>query len=118
MVGNESPAPGASHRSEERREQQALGAGASDLAHPAGHHEVDHAAEHHEEVFAPDQLKPAPFRRLTLFAAFATIICLPVMAFVGNHEGNVETVILTGIAGLILLGIIVGFFLRKAGLRS
>jgi hypothetical protein len=67
---------------------------------------------------APDQLKPMPFKRLTVLAGFVTILCLPLMALVGNHEGNVEKVFLIGIAGLLLVGGIVAVFLKKAGLRN
>jgi hypothetical protein len=94
-------------------------AGSNELAHPAGHGDVEHhEAGHDEPVVAPDQLKAPPFRRLTLLAALATAAVLPCMAFVGNHEGNVEKVFLVGIAALILIGIIGDFFLRKAGLRN
>ncbi len=81
---------------------------------PGGHHE----GEHHEPVLAPDQLKPTPFRRLIIVSGLLTVVCLPVMAFVGNHEGNVEKVFLVGIAGVITLAGFVGFFLKKAGLRN
>ena len=86
--------------------------------HELAHHDEHAAEEHHEPVVAPDQLKEPPFRKLTLFAAFATIISLPIIAIVGNHEGNVEKVFLIGIAALMLLGIIVDWFLRKLGLKN
>ncbi|MBX6748312.1 MAG: DUF2631 domain-containing protein [Micromonosporaceae bacterium] len=89
------------------------------MAHATGHGEVEHhEAGHDEPVVAPDQLKPPPFRRLTLFAALLTAVLLPLMAFVGNHQGNVEKVWLVGIAALIVIAIIADFFLRKAGLRN
>jgi hypothetical protein len=87
----------------------------------AGHelaHQGEHAVEHHEPVVAPDQLKQPPFRRLTLAAAFMTIILLPIIALVGNHRGNIEKVILIGIAFIMLLMIIVDFALRKLGLKG
>jgi hypothetical protein len=95
----------------------------NELAHAhAGEHAVDHSAGHgagHDEpVIAPDQLKPTPFKRLIRLAATLTIIVLPVMAFFGNHEGNVEKVFLVGISGLMLLLVIVAFFLKRAGLRN
>ncbi len=91
----------------------------NELAHPAGHHEVDHgSAEHHEPVTSPDQHKPMVSRKLALFGAFATIILLPVLAFVGNHQGNVEKVWLVGIAALMLLWVVVEWVLRKLGLRN
>jgi hypothetical protein len=89
------------------------------LAHPTGHDEVEHhTAGHDEPVVAPDQLKPQPFRRLTLLAALFTAAVLPLMAFFGNHEGNVEKVFLVSISALILIALIGDFFLRKAGLRN
>jgi hypothetical protein len=100
-------------------EERTLGAEAGAVTHATGHGEVDHhEAGHDEPVVAPDQLKPPPFRRLTLFAALFTAAVLPVMAFVGNHEGNVEKVWLVSISALILIAIIGDFFLRKAGLRN
>jgi len=84
------------------------------LAHVGDHHE----AEHHEPVVAPDQLKPPPFRRLVIFSGVLTVLALPLMAFIGNHQGNVEKVFLVGIAGGIVLAGIVGFALKKAGLRN
>jgi hypothetical protein len=91
----------------------------NELTHPTGHNEVEHhAADHDEPVVAPDQLKPPPFRRLTLLAALFTAALLPVMAFFGNHEGNVEKIYLVGISALILIAIVGDFFLRKAGLRN
>jgi hypothetical protein len=115
VAGNDTAALAASQRSL-RSEGHASGA---ELAHPTGHGEGEHhAAGHDEPVLAPDQLKPPPFRRLTLFAALFTAVALPLMAFVGNHEGNVEKVWLVGIAVLIVLAIVGDYFLRKAGLRN
>jgi len=117
VAGNESAAP-AVQRSLPG-EERTLGAEAGAVTHATGHGEVDHhEAGHDEPVVAPDQLKPPPFRRLTLFAALFTAAVLPVMAFVGNHEGNVEKVWLVSISALILIAIIGDFFLRKAGLRN
>jgi hypothetical protein len=93
----------------------------NELTHAGGHsaeHSGGHAAEHHEPVVAPDQLKPPALRRLTIAAGLVTVLCLPVMALVGNHEGNVEKVWLIGVAGLMVLGGIVAVFLKKAGLRN
>jgi Protein of unknown function (DUF2631). len=115
VAGNQSPAPAAVQRSLQS-EEPTHGAGA--VAH-ATHAEVEHhEAGHDEPVVAPDQLKPPPFRRLTLFAALFTAAVLPLMAFVGNHEGNVEKIWLVGIAALIVIAIIADYFLRKAGLRN
>ena len=79
-------------------------------------HDTHHDA--HEEVVAPDQLRRTVSPRLARFGLLFTVIALPVMAFIGNHEGNVEKVFLVAIAGLLLLILIVDFFLRRAGLRS
>lgn len=118
MAGNQSPAPAAVQRSLQS-EEPTHGAATGAVAHATGHGEVEHhEAGHDEPVVAPDQLKPPPFRRLTLFAALVTAALLPLMAFVGNHEGNVEKVWLVGIAVLIVVWIIADFFLRKAGLRN
>ena len=117
MAGNESAAPTVQRSLP--GEERTLGAEAGAVTHATGHGEVDHhEAGHDEPVVAPDQLKPPPFRRLTLFAALFTAAVLPVMAFVGNHEGNVEKVWLVSISALILIAIIGDFFLRKAGLRN
>jgi hypothetical protein len=91
----------------------------NELAHPAEHHEVDHhGAGHDEPVTSPDQHKPMISRKLALFGAFATIILLPVLAFVGNHEGNVEKIFLVGIAAIMLLWVILDWVLHKLGLRN
>lgn len=117
MAGNESAAPTVQRSLP--GEERTLGAEAGAVTHATSHGEVDHhEAGHDEPVLAPDQLKPPPFRRLTLFAALFTAAVLPLMAFVGNHEGNVEKVWLVGIAALIVIAIIADYFLRKAGLRN
>jgi hypothetical protein len=95
----------------------------NELAHAQpGEHAVDqHGAGHgeeHDAVVAPDQLKPVPFRRLTVVAAFLTAIVLVLMALIGNHRGNIEKVFLIGIAGLIVLMVTVDVVLRRRGLRN
>jgi Protein of unknown function (DUF2631) len=72
----------------------------------------------HEEVTSPDQHRPTVSGRLARLGALLTAIVLPLMAFVGNHEGGVEKIFLVGIAGFIVLMLIVDFVLRRAGLRS
>jgi hypothetical protein len=91
-----------------------------ELAQAGGHAADHHAADHHEHepVVAPDQLKQPPFRRLWIFGGAVTIIVLVLMAFFGNHRGNVEKVFLVGIAAVMLLGGIVAYFLKKLGLRN
>jgi len=56
--------------------------------------------------------------RAARLGAIITIIALPLMAFFGNHQGGIEKVFLVGIAGFLLLMLVVDFFLRRAGLRS
>jgi hypothetical protein len=95
----------------------------NELAHPgehaADHHAAEqHGAEHDEPVLSPDQLKQPPFRRLIGVSFVLVVIALPLMAFFGNHKGNVEKVILVGIAGTLLVGGIGAYFLKKAGLRN
>jgi len=95
----------------------------NELAHAqAGEHAVEHAGigeeAHHEAVYAPDQLKPSPFLRIARLAAVVVAAGFVVMAFVGNHRGNVEKVFLVGIAALMILWLIMDFFLKKAGLKN
>jgi hypothetical protein len=117
VAGNESAAPTVQRSLP--GEERTLGAEAGAVTHATSHGEVDHhEAGHDEPVVAPDQLKPPPFRRLTLFAALVTAALLPIMAFIGNHEGNVEKIWLVSIAALIVIAIIADYFLRKAGLRN
>ena len=72
-----------------------------------------HAHDAHEEVTSPDQHRRTISPRLAGLGAFVTIIALLLMAFFGNHEGGVEKVFLVGIAGLILLILVVDFVLRS-----
>ena len=95
----------------------------SDMGEAAGSRagEVMHAHDAHdahEEVTSPDQHRRTVSPRLAFLGAFGTIIALLLMAFFGNHEGGVEKVFLVGIAGLILLIVVVNFVLKKSGLRS
>ncbi len=80
--------------------------------------DVAHAHDAHEEVTSPDQHRRTVSPRLAGLGAVVTIIALLAMAFFGNHEGGIEKVFLVGVAGLILLIIVLGFVLRKSGLRS
>lgn len=96
----------------------------NEVAHAGSHTHTDvahaehHAAEHHEEVTSPDQHRRTVSPGWARLGAIITIIALPLMAFVGNHQGNIEKIFLTGVAGLILLWMIIDFVLRKTGLRS
>ena len=75
--------------------------------------------EHHEgEVTSPDQHRRMVSPRLARLGAVLTVIVLTLMAFFGNHKGGVEKVFLVGIAGVILLILILDPVLRKAGLKS
>ena len=85
---------------------------ADDVAHADDTHDA------HEEVTSPDQHRRTISPRLAGLGAVITIIALPVMAFFGNHEGGVEKIFLVGIAGLILLILVLDIVLRKSGLRS
>jgi hypothetical protein len=87
----------------------------NDVAHT---HEAHDAHDAHEEVTSPDQHRRTISPRLAVLGAFGTIISLLLMAFFGNHEGGVEKVFLVGIAGLLLLIVVVNFALKRAGLRS
>jgi len=88
---------------------------AHDVAHA---HDEAHAHDAHDEVTSPDQHRRTVSPRLAGLGAVVTIVALVLMAFFGNHEGGVEKVFLVGIAGLILLIIVIDFVLRKSGLRS
>jgi len=90
---------------------------AGDVAHTPDQHAHD-AHDAHEEVTSPDQHRRTISPRLAGLGAVITIIALPVMAFFGNHEGGVEKIFLVGIAGLILLILVLDIVLRKSGLRS
>jgi hypothetical protein len=89
----------------------------NELAQPGGH-AVEHGGEHDEPVLAPDQLRPMPFQKLGRVAAVVVAIVLVLMAFFGNHRGNVEKVFLVAIAAIMLFMLIVDFFLKRVGLRS
>ena len=80
------------------------------------HHESH--VEHHEEVTSPDQHRRTVSPRLATLGAVVTIVALVLMAFVGNHKGGVEKVFLVGIAGLILLILVLDVILRRAGLKN
>jgi Protein of unknown function (DUF2631) len=86
--------------------------GEAEMAH------VDDTHDAHEEVTSPDQHRRTVSPRLAGLGAVFTIIALLAMAFLGNHEGGIEKIFLVGIAGLILLIIVLDFVFRKSGLRS
>jgi hypothetical protein len=71
----------------------------------------------HEEVTSPDQHRPTVSGRLARFGALVTALALVAMT-VGNHEGRIENYYLWGIAGFIVLMLIIDFVLRRSGLRS
>jgi Protein of unknown function (DUF2631) len=79
---------------------------------------ADDTHDAHEEVTSPDQHRRTISPRLAGLGAIGTVIALLLMAFFGNHEGGVEKIFLVGIAGLILLIIVVDIVLKKSGLRS
>ncbi|HLT11562.1 MAG TPA: DUF2631 domain-containing protein [Micromonosporaceae bacterium] len=71
-----------------------------------------------EPITSPDQHRPTISKRLARFGLLATVLILVAMALGGNHEGRVEDIWVLGIAGLLLLILIVDFILRRTGLRS
>lgn len=71
-----------------------------------------------EPITSPDQRRPTISKRLARFGLLATVLILVAMALGGNHEGRVEDIWVLGIAGLLLLILIVDFILRRTGLRS
>ena len=82
-----------------------------------GAHVVEHTEEH-EPVIAPDQLKAAPFPKLTRFLAVFVSAVLVVISLIGNHRGNVEKVFLIAIAAIMVSAVVVDFFLKRAGLKN
>ena len=51
-----------------------------------------HEAHEHEEVTSPDQHRRTVSPRLARLGAIVVIIVLPLMAFIGNHQGGVEKI--------------------------
>ena len=98
-----------------RADNVARAGDAHDVAHA---HDSAHAHDAHEEVTSPDQHRPTVSPRLALLGAVFTSIALVLMGFFGNHEGGIEKVFMVGIAGLILLIVVVNFVMKKSGLRS
>jgi Protein of unknown function (DUF2631) len=90
----------------------------NEVARAGDAHDEAHAHDAHEEVTSPDQHRRTISPRLAGLGAVITIIALPLMAFFGNHEGGVEKIFLVGIAGLILLILVLDIILRKSGLKS
>jgi uncharacterized membrane protein len=89
-----------------------------EVATHADTHDVAHHEAEHEEITSPDQHRPTISARLARFGALVVIVALPLLAFIGNHEGGVEKYFLVSISAFLLLMLIVDFFLRRAGLRS
>lgn len=69
-----------------------------------------------EPVTSPDQHKPTP-RRLVRIGSIAIVIVLLLMLF-GNNEVNTGAPWLIGIAGTIILLLIVDAVLHRNGLRD
>ncbi|GAA2369570.1 hypothetical protein Cme02nite_62250 [Catellatospora methionotrophica] len=69
-----------------------------------------------EPVTSPDQHAPTPVKAARI-AGTVVIVMLLLMLF-GNHEGNVESIWLIGIAGLLAVIMIIDIVLRRNGLRD
>jgi hypothetical protein len=70
-----------------------------------------------EPVTSPDQHKPTPIKAARI-AGTLSAIALVLMAFFGNHEGNVEVIWLCGIAAAIIGILVIDGVLRRNGLKS
>lgn len=68
-----------------------------------------------EPITSPDQRKPVSHKATRVGALVAAALLLLMM--IGNQRGHVEDVFLAGIAGLLVLGVIVDWLLRKNGFR-
>jgi hypothetical protein len=88
------------------------------VAHGSDSLDTHGEAHEHEEVTSPDQHRRTVSPRLARLGAILVIIVLPLMAFIGNHQGGVEKIFLVGISAFLLLMLIIDFFLRRAGLRT
>jgi hypothetical protein len=71
----------------------------------------------HEPVTSPDQLKPTVGGRAARVGAILTVVILLVMTL-GNRLGHIQDVWLIGIAGVIVLMLVIDFVLRRNGLRG
>lgn len=71
----------------------------------------------HEPVTSPDQHKPTPIKAAR-WAGTISAIALVLMAFFGNHEGNVEVIWLCGIAAAIIGILVADAVLRRNGLKN
>ncbi|MDT4988589.1 MAG: hypothetical protein QOI74_2683 [Micromonosporaceae bacterium] len=69
-----------------------------------------------EPVTSPDQRRPVNPRKARI-GAVAGVVILLVMLF-PLHHGHVEDLWLAGIAGLIVLMIVIDWILRRNGLRE
>lgn len=69
-----------------------------------------------EPVTSPDQHKPTNMRAARMGAVLTILILLAMLT--GNHEGNIETIWLLGLAALLAAILVGDWLLRKNGLRS
>ncbi|BCJ72835.1 DUF2631 domain-containing protein [Catellatospora bangladeshensis] len=69
-----------------------------------------------EPVTSPDQHTPTPVKAARV-AGVVVIVMLLLMLF-GNHEGNVETLWLIGVAATLAAILIIDVVLRRNGLRD
>jgi ABC-type Fe3+-siderophore transport system permease subunit len=70
-----------------------------------------------EPVTSPDQHKPTPIKGARIAGTISAIL-LVLMAFFGNHEGNVEKLWLCGIAAGIIAILVADAVLRRNGLKN
>ncbi len=69
-----------------------------------------------EPVTSPDQHKPGA-RRAAWAGAVLSIMALLCMAW-PRQQGNIATIFLLAVAGLLALALVLDVVLRKSGLRS
>jgi hypothetical protein len=70
-----------------------------------------------EPVTSPDQHKPTPIKGARVAGGISAVL-LVLMAFFGNHQGNVEVIWLCGIAAAIVAILVVDGILRRNGLKN
>lgn len=70
-----------------------------------------------EPVTSPDQHKPTPIKAARVAGTLSAIL-LVLMAFFGNHQGNVEVIWLCGIALTIIAILVIDAVLRRNGLKN
>ena len=85
-----------------------------DLIRRSGGRKDPKVAEH-EPVTSPDQHKPGVPKAARVGAAISALLLLTCL--VGNHKGRIEDIFLISAAGLLVLGLVGDWVLRRNGLR-